>query len=138
MDFQTDLFNTKEELEQLYEELQFQKKIDAINHFVEPPEIHRELFKVNERLVTEIYAAVDKILHDPPLHAWFDPNYRPLEQKFTIQIVNNVAFVNYIPYPELPVNQYKVKEFTVTLENGKWEPDIKAIREIKIYYHVCN
>ena len=137
MNYQTDLFNTAEEKQQLYDVRQFQKQVDAINNFVEPPEIHRELFKVDEQLFNEIYAAVDKILHDPPLHAWFDPNYQPLEQTFTIQIVNGVAFVNYVPDIELPVNQYKVKDFTKTLENGKWEPDIKAIRDIKIYYYVC-
>ena len=132
MDFQDDLFNTAEEKQQLYDIRQSIKQIDATNHFVEPPEMHRELFKVDEQLVNEIYAAVDKILHDPPLHAWFDSNYRPLEQTFTIQIVNGVAFVNYVPYIELPVNQYKVKEFTKTLENGKWEPDKEAIKNIKI------
>lgn len=31
-----------------------------------------------------------------------------------------------------PVNQYTVKNFTRTLENGKWEPDIEAIKNIKI------
>ena len=132
MTFQTDLFNTAKEKQQLHEERQSIKRIDTINNFVEPPEIYREQFKVDEQLVNEIYAAVDKILHDPPLHAWFDPNYLPLEQTFTIQIVNGVAFVNYVPYIELPVNKYKVKDFTKTLENGKWEPDIEAIKNIKI------
>ena len=132
MNFQDDLFNTAEEKQQLYDIRQSIKQIDAINDFGEPPENHREQFKVDEQLVNEIYAVVDKILHDPPLHAWFDSNYRPLEQTFTIQIVNGVAFVNYVPYPELPVNQYKVNDFTKTVENGRWEPDIEAIKDIRI------
>lgn len=75
---------------------------------------------------------IDELPNDPPLHAWFDPNYQPLEQTFTIQIVHGVAFVNHVPYPEIPVNQYTVKNFTRTLENGKWEPDIEAVKNIKI------
>ena len=98
--------------------------------------IDNELFKVDDMLVSEIYNVVDKILHDPPLHAWFDHNYQTLEQTFTIQVIDDIAYVDVIADRSIAVNRYKVKDYSVKLENGRWEPDIEAIKNIKIYYDV--
>ncbi len=102
----------------------------------DPPSLHSELFKVDDKLAAEIYNVVDKILHDPPLHAWFDSNYQTLEQTFTIQVIDDIAYVDVIADRSIAVNRYKVKDYSVKLENGRWEPDLEAIKNIKIYYDV--
>ena len=118
------------------------KKIDndyierLLSSIPDPPSLHSELFKVDDMLVSEIYNVVDKILHDPPLHAWFDHNYQTLEQTFTIQVIDDIAHVDVIADISIAVNRYKVKDYSVKLENGRWEPDIEAIKNIKIYYDV--
>lgn len=104
----------------------------------DPPSLHSELFKVDDKLVAEIYNVVDKILHDPPLHAWFDHNYQTLEQTFTIQVIDDIAYVDVIADRSIAVNRYKVKDYSVKLENGRWEHDIEAIKNIKIYYDVLS
>lgn len=98
--------------------------------------LHRETVEVTEQVAFEIYFEIYKILHDPPLYAWFDPNYRTLEQTFIIQAVNGVVYVNNVHNKELPVNRYKVKDFLIQ-EDGKWKPNWEAIKNIKIYYDVC-
>ena len=40
-----------------------------LSEIPDPPSLHSEIFKVDDKLVSEIYNVVDKILHDPPLHA---------------------------------------------------------------------
>lgn len=118
------------------------EKIDSIDierllsEISDPPSLHSEFFEVDDKLVAEIYNVVDKILHDPPLHAWFDPNYRTLEQTFTIQVIDDVAYVDVIADRFVAVNRYKIKDYSVKLENGRWEPNMDAIKNIKIYYDV--
>lgn len=118
------------------------KKIDndyieqLLSSIPDPPSLHSELFKVDDKLVSEIYNVVDKILHDPPLHAWFDHNYQTLEQTFTIQVIDDIAYVDIIADRSIAVNRYKVKDYSVKLEKGRWEPDIESIKNIKIYYDV--
>lgn len=107
-----------------------------LSEIPDPPSLHSEIFKVDDKLIAEIYTVVDKILHDPPLHAWFDPNYQTLEQTFTIQVIDDVAYVDVIADHSIAVNRYKVKDYSIKLENGKWEPDLEAIKNIKIYYDV--
>ena len=130
MDCKLDLYNPTDE------------KIDSfdierlLSLIPDPPSLHSELFKVDNKLVAEIYNVVDKILHDPPLHAWFDHNYQTLEQTFTIQVIDEIAYVDVIADRSIAVNRYKVKDYSVKLENGRWEPDIEAIKNIKIYYDV--
>lgn len=120
------------------------KKIDndyierLLSSIPDPPSSHSELYKVDDKLVSEIYNVVDKILHDPPLHAWFDHNYQTLEQTFTIQVIDDIAYVDVIADRSIAVNRYKVKDYSVKLENGRWEPDIEAIKNIKIYYDVLS
>ena len=109
-----------------------------LSEIPDPPSLHSEIFKVDDKLVSEIYNVVDKILHDPPLHAWFDHNYQTLEQTFTIQVIDDIAYVDVIADRSIAVNRYKVKDYSVKLENGRWEPDIEAIKNIKIYYDVIN
>ena len=58
--------------------------------------LHSELFKVDDNLIAEIYNVVEKILRNPPLYAWFDSNYRTAERTFTIQVVDDIAYVNVI------------------------------------------
>lgn len=60
------------------------------------PSLHSELFKVDDNLIAEIYNVVEKILRNPPLYAWFDSNYRTAERTFTIQVVDDIAYVNVI------------------------------------------
>jgi len=118
------------------------KKIDCVgldrllSSIPDPPSLHSELFKFDDKLIAEIYNVVDKILHDPPLHAWFDHNYRTLEQTFTVQVIDDIAYVDVIADRSVAVNRYKVKDYSVKLESGRWEPDIEAIKNIKIYYDV--
>lgn len=109
-----------------------------LSEIPDPPSLHSEIFKVDDKLVSEIYNVVDKILHDPPLHAWFDHNYQTLEQTFTIQVIDDIAYVDVIADRSIAVNRYKVKDYSVKLENGRWEPDIEAIKNIKIYYDVLS
>lgn len=109
-----------------------------LSEIPDPPSLHSEIFKVDDKLVSEIYNVVDKILHDPPLHAWFDHNYQTLEQTFTIQVIDDIAYVDVIADRSIAVNRYKVKDYSVKLENGRREPDIEAIKNIKIYYDVLS
>lgn len=109
-----------------------------LSEIPDPPSLHSEIFKVDDKLVSEIYNVVDKILHDPPLHAWFDHNYQTLEQTFTILVIDDIAYVDVIADRSIAVNRYKVKDYSVKLENGRWEPDIEAIKNIKIYYYVLS
>lgn len=109
-----------------------------LSEIPDPPSLHSEIFKVDDKLVSEIYNVVDKILHDPPLHAWFDHNYQTLEQTFTILVIDDIAYVDVIADRSIAVNRYKVKDYSVKLENGRWEPDIEAIKNIKIYYDVLS
>lgn len=100
------------------------------------PSLHSELFKVDDNLIAEIYNVVDKILRNPPLYAWFDSNYRTAERTFTIQVVDDIAYVDVIADCTVAVNRYKIKDFITQLPTGRWEPDLEAIKNIKIYYDV--
>ena len=75
------------------------------------PSLHSEVFKVDDKLIADIYSVVDKILHAPPLYAWFDSNYRTVEQTFTIQVVDDIAYVDVIADCTVAVNRYKIKDF---------------------------
>ena len=101
-----------------------------------PPSLHSELFKVDDNLIAEIYNVVDKILRNPPLYAWFDSNYRTAERTFTIQVVDDIAYVDVIADCTVAVNRYKLKDFITQLPTGRCEPDLEAIKNIKIYYDV--
>jgi hypothetical protein len=100
------------------------------------PSWHSELFKVDDNLIAEIYNVVEKILRNPPLYAWFDSNYRTAERTFTIQVVDDIAYVDVIADYTVAVNRYKIKDFITQLPTGRWEPDVEAIKNIKIYYDV--
>ena len=100
------------------------------------PSLHSEVFKVDDKLIADIYSVVDKILHAPPLYAWFDSNYRTVEQTFTIQVIDGIAYVDVIADFTVAVNRYKIKDFITQLPTGRWEPDLEAIKNIKIYYDV--
>ena len=100
------------------------------------PSLHSELFKVDDNLIAEIYNVVEKILRNPPLYAWFDSNYRTAERTFTIQVVDDIAYVDVIADCTVAVNRYKIKDFITQLPTGRWEPDVEAIKNIKIYYDV--
>ena len=109
------------------------------------PSLHSELFKVDDNLIAGIYNVVEKILRNPPLYAWFDSNYRTAERTFTIQVVDDIftiqvvddiAYVDVIADCTVAVNRYKIKDFITQLPTGKWEPDLEAIKNIKIYYDV--
>lgn len=102
----------------------------------DPPSLHSELFKVDDNLIEEIYNVVEKILRNPPLYAWFDSNYRTAERTFTIQVVDDIAYVDVIADCTVAVNRYKIKDFITQLPTGRWEPDVEAIKNIKIYYDV--
>lgn len=102
----------------------------------DPPSLHSELFYVDDNLIAEIYNVVEKILRNPPLYAWFDSNYRTAERTFTIQVVDDIAYVDVIADCTVAVNRYKIKDFITQLPTGRWEPDLEAIRNIKIYYDV--
>lgn len=102
----------------------------------DPPSLHSELFKVDNNLIAEIYNVVEKILRNPPLYAWFDSNYRTAERTFTIQVVDDIAYVDVIADCTVAVNRYKIKDFITQLPTGRWEPDVEAIKNIKIYYDV--
>lgn len=102
----------------------------------DPPSLHSELFKVDDTLIEEIYKVVEKILRNPPLYAWFDSNYRTAERTFTIQVVDDIAYVDVIADCTVAVNRYKIKDFITQLPTGRWEPDVEAIKNIKIYYDV--
>ena len=100
------------------------------------PSLHSELFKVDDNLIAGIYNVVEKILRNPPLYAWFDSNYRTAERTFTIQVVDDIAYVDVIADCTVAVNRYKIKDFITQLSTGRWEPDLEAIKNIKIYYDV--
>ena len=102
----------------------------------DPPSLQSELFKVDDNLIAEIYNVVEKILRNPPLYAWFDSNYRTAERTFTIQVVDDIAYVDVIADCTVAVNRYKIKDFITQLPTGRWEPDLEAIKNIKIYYDV--
>ena len=102
----------------------------------DPPSLHSEPFKVDDNLIAEIYNVVEKILRNPPLYAWFDSNYRTAERTFTIQVVDDIAYVDVIADCTVAVNRYKIKNFITQLPTGRWEPDVEAIKNIKIYYDV--
>lgn len=102
----------------------------------DPPSLHSELFKVDDNLIAEIYNVVEKILRNPPLYAWFDSNYRTAERTFTIQVVDDIAYVDVIADCTVAVNRYEIKDFITQLPTGRWEPDLEAIKNIKIYYDV--
>lgn len=102
----------------------------------DPPSLHSELFKVDDNLIAEIYNVVEKILRNPPLYAWFNSKYRTAERTFTIQVVDDIAYVDVIADCTVAVNRYKIKDFITQLPTGRWEPDVEAIKNIKIYYDV--
>lgn len=84
------------------------------------PSLHSELFKVDDTLIAEIYNVVEKILRNPPLYAWFDSNYRTAERTFTIQVVDDIAYVDVIADCTVAVNRYKIKDFITQLPTGRW------------------
>lgn len=100
------------------------------------PSLHSELFKLDDNLIAEIYNVVENILRNPPLYAWFDSNYRTAERTFTIQVVDDIAYVDVIADCTVAVNRYKIKDFITQLPTGRWEPNLEAIKNIKIYYDV--
>lgn len=73
-------------------------------------------------------------MRNPPLYAWFDSNYRTVERTFTIQVVDDIAYVDVIADCTVAVNRYKIKDFITQLPTGRWESDLEAIKNIKIYY----
>ena len=129
-------YNNKDKISTTYEKMDNDYLGRLLSSIPDPPSLHSEVFKVDDKLIAEIYAVVDKILHDPPLHAWFDHNYQTLEQSFTIQVIDDIAYVDVIADRSIAVNRYKVKDYSIKLGNGRWEPDLEAIKNIKIYYDV--
>lgn len=59
-----------------------------------------------------------------------------MERTFTIQVVDDIAYVDVIADCTVAVNRYKIKDFITQLPTGRWEPDLEAIKNIKIYYDV--
>ena len=116
-------------------------------------EYRLEEFEKDEELIGQIYNLVDKVLTEMP---FFPPGgcydeYDPLELQFGIKVINNKAYIRtfffepvcYSKPPEVdealwgvaPVTLFVIKEFTTENEEGKWMPDIQAIRNMKLYYY---
>ncbi len=94
-------------------------------------------YKKSELLVQVIYNLVYLIPKDPPLYAWHDPNYYPENQSFTIQLIDGKVYINKIANMFRGTYIFTLKDFVKRDENGILQPDIEAIRNIKLSYETC-
>lgn len=122
--------------------------VESIGH-----EYRQEEFEKDEELISQIYELVDRVLTEMP---FFPPEgcydeYDPLELQFGIKVINNKAYIRtfffepicYSKPPEIeealwgvtPVTMFVIKDLTTENDEGKWIPDIHAIRNMKIYYY---
>ena len=46
------------------------------------------------------------------------------------------SYVDVIADCTVAVNRYKIKDYVTQLPTGRWEPNLEAIKNIKIYYDV--
>ena len=134
MDFEDDLFNTAEEKRQLAEELELRQLLAEQKEEPKQVEVKSVEYKKSELLVQVIYNLVYLILKDPPLYAWHDPNYYPEKQSFTIQLIDGKVYINKIANMFRSTYIFTVKDFVKRDENGILQPDIEAIRNIKLSY----
>ena len=134
MDFEDDLFNTAEEKRQLAEELELKQLLAEQKEEPKQVEVNSVEYKKSELLVQVIYNLVYLILKDPPLYAWHDPNYYPEKQSFTIQLIDGKVYINKIANMFRGTYIFTVKDFVKRDENGILQPDIEAIRNIKLLY----
>lgn len=134
MDFEDDLFNTAEEKRQLAEELELKQLLAEQKEEPQQVEVKCVEYKKSELLVQVIYNLVYLILKDPPLYAWHDPNYYPEKQSFTIQLIDGKVYINKIANMFHGTYIFTVKDFVKRDENGILQPDIEAIRNIKLLY----
>lgn len=134
MDFEDDLFNTAEEKRQLAEELELKQLLAEQKEEPKRVEVKSVEYKKSELLVQVIYNLVYLILKDPPLYAWHDPNYYPEKQSFTIQLIDGKVYINKIANMFRGTYIFTVKDFVKRDENGILQPDIEAIRNIKLLY----
>lgn len=134
MDFEDDLFNTAEEKRQLAEELELKQLLAEQKEEPKRVEVKSVENKKSELLVQVIYNLVYLILKDPPLYAWHDPNYYPENQSFTIQLIDGKVYINKIANMFRGTYIFTVKDFVKRDENGILQPDIEAIRNIKLSY----
>ena len=134
MDFEGDLFNTAEEKRQLAEELELKQLLAGQKEEPKQVEVKSVEYKKSELLVQVIYNLVYLILKDPPLYAWHDPNYYPEKQSFTIQLIDGKVYINKIANMFRGTYIFTVKDFVKRDENGILQPDIEAIRNIKLLY----
>lgn len=134
MDFEDDLFNTAEEKRRLAEELELKQLLAEQKEEPERVEVKCVEYKKSELLVQVIYNLVYLILKDPPLYAWHDPNYYPEKQSFTIQLIDGKVYINKIANMFRGTYIFTVKDFVKRDENGILQPDIEAIRNIKLLY----
>lgn len=134
MDFEDDLFNTAEEKRQLAEELELKQLLAEQKEEPKRVEVKSVEYKKSELLVQVIYNLVYLILKDPPLYAWHDPNYYPENQSFTIQLIDGKVYINKIANMFRGTYIFTVKDFVKRDENGILQPDIEAIRNIKLLY----
>lgn len=134
MDFEDDLFNTAEEKRQLAEELELKQLLAGQKEEPKQVEVKCVEYMKSELLVQVIYNLVYLILKDPPLYAWHDPNYYPEKQSFTIQLIDDKVYINKIANMFRGTYIFTVKDFVKRDENGILQPDIEAIRNIKLSY----
>lgn len=134
MDFEDDLFNTAEEKRQLAEELELKQLLAEQKEEPKQVEVKSVEYKKSELLVQVIYNLVYLILKDPPLYAWHDSNYYPEKQSFTIQLIDGKVYINKIANMFRGTYIFTVKDFVKRDENGILQPDIEAIRNIKLSY----
>jgi len=134
MDFEDDLFNTAEEKRQLAEELELKQLLAEQKEEPKQVEVKSVEYKKSELLVQVIYNLVYLILKDPPFYAWHDPNYYPEKQSFTIQLIDGKVYINKIANMFRGTYIFTVKDFVKRDENGILQPDIEAIRNIKLSY----
>ena len=134
MDFEDDLFNTAGEKRQLAEELELKQLLAEQKEEPQQVEVKSVEYKKSELLVQVIYNLVYLILNDPPLYAWHDPNYYPEKQSFTIQLIDGKVYINKIANMFRGTYIFTVKDFIKRDENGILQPDIEAIRNIKLLY----
>lgn len=134
MDYEDDLFNTAEEKRQLAEELELKQLLAEQKEEPKRVEVKCVEYKKSELLVQVIYNLVYLILKDPPLYAWHDPNYFPEKQSFTIQLIDGKVYINKIANMFRGTYIFTVKDFVKRDENGILQPDIEAIRNIKLLY----
>lgn len=157
MDNSDDLFNFSEEKGKMAEEEELQELIDSFEPDDYEPYVWREeIFEMSEELIKDIYNLVKYLLDAPATYQldsicggyddWDEefmnilfPN---IDRKFHIAIVNDEAYLerpSHISediWKGIPQRyEYKVKDFAKQDINGKWIPDIDAIRQLEIHYN---